>query len=229
MMHKKINCLVVEDEKPAQQIMELHIRRISLLSLGAVVSTAAAALEHLRTGDINLLFADINLQGSSGLELGRSVPSATGIIFTTAYKEYALQGYELNAVDYLVKPIAFDRFERAVNRYLQYFHEQPGMAEANSQTTQRAFLFIRCERKMMKLFVDEILYVEAQRNYLLIRTKNELHKTYLSISEVEEKLPAGHFFTCAPVIYCSSGAADSVDGQPNYRSGVCSACRKIIP
>lgn len=193
MLAAKINCLVLEDEKPAQQIMLLHIQRIPFLSLGAVVGSAAQALDHLRTAKIELLFADINLPGQSGLQLAQSLPPGTGIIFTTAYDQHAVQGFELNAVDYLVKPISFDRFEKAINRYLQHFHKQSAIDEEASKTTQRPFLFIRCERKMTKLYLDEILYLEAQRNYLLIQTTEGVHKTYQSISEVEEKLPAGHF------------------------------------
>ncbi|MGV3540049.1 MAG: LytR/AlgR family response regulator transcription factor [Rufibacter sp.] len=193
MLPNKINCLVLEDEKPAQQIMMLHIQRLSFLSLRAVASSATQALNHLRTENIDLLFADINLPGISGLQLAQSLPPTTGVIFTTAYEQFAIKGFELNAVDYLVKPIGYERFEKAVNRYLQHFHKQPAIAEGATQTAQRPFLFIRCERKMTKLYLDEILYIEAQRNYLLIQTSEGVHKTYQSISELEEKLPAGHF------------------------------------
>lgn len=193
MMHKKINCLVVEDEKPAQQIMELYIRRAPMLSLLAVTGTATQALDYISNGNVDLLFADINLPGVSGLQLARSLPTTTGVIFTTAYEQYAVHGYELNAVDYLVKPIAFERFEKAIHRYLQYFHRQPEKAVVPIPAIHRPFLFIRCERKMTKLYLDEILYLEAQRNYLLIQTTEGVQKTYQSISELEEKLPAGHF------------------------------------
>jgi DNA-binding LytR/AlgR family response regulator len=193
MLPVKINCLVLEDEKPAQQIMLMHIQRISFLSLQAVAGSVKQALDYLHTGNIDLLFADINLPGTSGLQLAQSLPHTTGVIFTTAYQQYAVQGFELNAVDYLVKPIAFDRFEKAVNRYLQHFHKQPASVNEATATAQRPFLFIRCERKMIKLHLDEILYLEAQRNYLLIQTNKGVHKTYQSITELEEKLPAGHF------------------------------------
>src|SRR5690349_3614683 len=103
----KINCLVLEDEKPAQQIMLLHIQRIPFLSLQAVVGHAAQAVDYLNTGKIDLLFADINLPGTSGLQLAQTLLPTTGVIFTTAYEQYAVKGFELNAVDYLVKPIPF--------------------------------------------------------------------------------------------------------------------------
>lgn len=193
MLPVKINCLVLEDEKPAQQIMLLHIQRIPFLSLQAVAGNATQAWDYLRNENIDLLFADINLPGLSGLQLAQSLPPTTGVIFTTAYEQYAVKGFELNAVDYLVKPIAFDRFEKSVNRYLRHFHHQPVMTTEAAQTAQRPFLFIRCERKMMKLHFDEILYLEAQRNYLHVQTKEGVHKTYQSISELEDKLPAGHF------------------------------------
>jgi DNA-binding LytR/AlgR family response regulator len=192
MTPETINCLVVEDEKPAQQIMLLHMQRLPFLRLEAVVTSVASAVDYLRKGNIHLLFADIHLPGTSGLELAQSVPTATGIIFTTAYEQHAVRGFELNAVDYLVKPIPFERFEKAVSRYRQHFYRQPEAAQ-DLRTGQRPFLFIRCERKMTKLYLDEILYLEAQRNYLLIQTTKDIHKTYQPISEVEEKLPAGHF------------------------------------
>ncbi len=188
-----IKCLVVEDEQPAQQVLSLHISRLPFLHLQAIVDDATKALTCLKGGKVDLLFTDIHLPGLSGLQLAGVVPSTTGVIFTTAHDRYAVQGFELNAVDYLLKPVSFDRFETAVNRYLRHFHQQAGLAATLKENSQRPFLFIRCERKMTKIFLDEILYLEAQRNYLLIQTTTAAHRTYQSISEVEEKLPTGHF------------------------------------
>jgi DNA-binding LytR/AlgR family response regulator len=188
-----IRCLVVEDEQPAQQVLSLHISRLPFLHLQAIVDDATKALTWLKEGKIDLLFTDIHLPGITGLQLAGVMPSTTGVIFTTAHDSYAVQGFELNAVDYLLKPVSFDRFETAVNRYLRHFHQQTGITATLKENLQRPFLFIRCERKMTKIFLDDILYLEAQRNYLLIQTTTDAHRTYQSISEVEEKLPTGHF------------------------------------
>lgn len=188
-----IKCLVVEDERPAQEVLSLHIHRLPFLHLQAIVDDATKALACLKEGAVDLLFTDIHLPGSTGLQLAGVLPATTGVIFTTAHDCYAVQGFELNAVDYLLKPVSFDRFETAVNRYLRHFHQQARPVATVKEHVQRPFLFIRCERKMTKIFLDEILYLEAQRNYLLIQTTTVAHRTYQSMSEVEEKLPAGHF------------------------------------
>lgn len=193
MQPTNIKCLVVEDERPAQEILSLHIGRLPFLHLQAIVDDATKALACLKEGEVDLLFTDIHLPGITGLQLAGVLPSTTGVIFTTAHDRYAVKGFELNAVDYLLKPVSFDRFETAVNRYLRHFHEQARPPAAVKENAQRPFLFIRCERKMTKIFLDEILYLEAQRNYLLIQTTTVAHRTYQSISEVEEKLPTGHF------------------------------------
>lgn len=193
MQPPEIRCLLVEDEKPAQEVLSLHIQQLPFLKLEAIVDDAAKALLRLKEGGIDLLFTDIHLPGMSGLQLARALPPGTGVIFTTAHDNYALQGFELNAVDYLLKPVSFERFETAVNRYLRHFHKGALPVATAAEATHRPFLFIRCERKMTKIFLDEILFLEAQRNYLLIQTTSLAHRTYQSISEVEEKLPTGLF------------------------------------
>jgi DNA-binding LytR/AlgR family response regulator len=183
-----IDCIIIEDELPAAKILEMHIAQLSMLSLKGVFRSAQAAKNFMEHHPVSLLFLDIHLPQQSGLDFARTLPANIGVIFTTAYAHHATEGFELDAMDYLLKPISFDRFAKAVARYLKYKHQNASIRPEDT-LLNRPFVFVRCERQTVKVFLDEICYLEAQGNYVLIVTSQTTHKTYLSISEMEEKLP----------------------------------------
>ncbi|MFH6959086.1 LytR/AlgR family response regulator transcription factor [Flavobacterium aquidurense] len=189
-----INCIIIEDELPASILLELHIARFDFLDLKGRFTSVANAQNILKSHKIDLIFLDINLPGKSGIEFARSLSSETAVIFTTAYTEYAVEGFEIEAIDYILKPIAFGRFTKAISKYTKIRESNEIVLHSKIQETDRAFIFVKCERKMVKLFLDEIDYFESQGNYLLIYTATECYKTYQSITEMEEKLPEGLFF-----------------------------------
>lgn len=188
-----INCIIIEDELPASILLELHIAKFDFLDLKGKFSTVLSAQHILKTQKVDLIFLDINLPGKSGIEFARNIQPETAIIFTTAYTDYAVEGFELEAVDYILKPISYERFAKAINKYRK-MRELNEIVLLNKKTeTENPFIFVKCERKMVKLFLDEIGYFESQGNYLMIYTKTNSYKTYQSISEMEEKLPEGLF------------------------------------
>lgn len=189
----EINCIIIEDELPASIVLEMHISKIPFLHLEGKFSSVVKALPVINTEKINLVFLDINLPGISGIHFAKSLNSSIAIIFTTAYTEYAVESFELDVIDYLLKPISFERFTKAINRYLKYHKHSITQIETADKIVEKPFVFVKSERRMVKIFLDEILYVEAQRNYLLIYMENEVHRVYQSISEMEEKLPEGSF------------------------------------
>ena len=189
----EINCIIIEDELPASMVLEMHISKIAFLHLQAKFSSVAAALPLINTAKVNLIFLDINLPGISGNHFAKSLNSSLAVIFTTAYTEYAVESFELDAVDYLLKPISFERFTKAINRYLKYHKHSITQIETADKIIEKPFVFVKSERRMVKIFLDEILYLEAQRNYLSIYMENEVHKVYQSIAEMEDKLPEGSF------------------------------------
>ncbi|RFS21048.1 DNA-binding response regulator [Chitinophaga silvatica] len=193
-MANSINCIIIEDEKPASNLLELYISRVELLNLVGTFTSGTQAMRSLTGSRIDLIFTDINLPGINGLDFIRSLTSAPNVIFTTAHAEYAVDGFDLNAVDFLLKPILFERFLKAVNRFIQLDKQLLESEDKKTQVEKEPpFIFIRCDKKMVKIYLDDILYFESQKNYLLINTMKGAFKTYCSISEMEEKLPESIF------------------------------------
>lgn len=188
-----INCIIIEDEKPASDILELYISNVEILHLKGIFSSATQALNFLNTEKVDLIFLDVNLPGISGINFIKSLNPAPAVIFTTAYAEYAVESFELEAIDYLLKPIPFERFIKGVNRFLKLKKFETGIINIDKTSNDKSFVFIKCDKKMVKIFLDEILYFEAQKNYLLIYTESCVYRTYHSISEMEEKIPEQMF------------------------------------
>lgn len=193
LLPNEINCIIIEDELPASIVLEMHIAKIPFLRLVGKFSSVVKALPVINTEKLNLIFLDINLPGIPGNHFAKSLNSSIGIIFTTAYTEYAVESFDLGVIDYLLKPISFERFTKAVNRYLKYYKHSITQIKPLDKIVEKPFVFVKSERRMVKIFLDEILYVEAQRNYLLIYMEDEVYRIYKSISEMEEKLPVDLF------------------------------------
>ncbi|ULQ55872.1 LytTR family DNA-binding domain-containing protein [Flavihumibacter rivuli] len=192
-MNPKATCIIIEDEQPAAELLELYISRLDQLELVASFSTASEALAYLASAKVDLIISDINLPGFSGVSLIRSLADPPAVIFTTAYPQYAVDGFDLEAVDYLLKPIAFDRFLRAINRFFRTRQPVEASPETLAAAAGNPFIFIKSEKKMVKVFLDDIFYCEAQKNYLLVNTAKGQFLTYSSISDMEERLPATKF------------------------------------
>ena len=189
----RINCIIIEDELPASIVLEMHISKFDFLDLKGKFMSTNNALPILKTQKIDLLFLDINLPGKSGIEFAKSLPKNIGIIFTTANPQYAVEGFELEAIDYLLKPVSFERFSKAIQKYCKIQKTNQTIEQLEQTETERNFVFVKCDRKMLKLYLDEIYYFESQGNYLLIHTETDCFKTHLSITEMIEKLPEGIF------------------------------------
>ncbi|WP_026729730.1 LytR/AlgR family response regulator transcription factor [Flavobacterium denitrificans] len=188
-----INCIIIEDELPASILLELHIAKFDFLDLKGKFTSVSNAQNILKSHKIDLIFLDINLPGKSGIEFAKSLHAETAVIFTTAYTEYAVQGFEIDALDYILKPISLERFTKAINKYSKAREFNETILHSKKQEKENPFIFVKCERKMVKLFLEEISYFESQGNYLLIFTTTECYKTYQSITEMQEKLPEGLF------------------------------------
>jgi DNA-binding LytR/AlgR family response regulator len=187
-MLSKINCIIIEDELPASILLEMHIAKFDFLVLKGKFMSATSASNFLKNNSIDLIFLDINLPEKSGIEFAKTLPSEINIIFTTAYTEHAIDGFNLEAIDYIAKPISLERFSKAINKVLKI--QKQNLTTASIPETEKPFVFVKCERRMLKFYLDDILYFESQGNYLLIYTKlGNNYKAYLSISEMNEKLP----------------------------------------
>ena len=196
--NNKIHCLIIDDEPPAREILKQHIAGVEALELAGTCSNAVEAVSFLKEHPVDLLLLDIQMPQLLGTNFIRTLKNPPKVIFTTAYRKYAVEGFELDAVDYLLKPISFERFLKAVNKVLQ-LNISAAQAMPTSVTKEEqngksnSFLYFRAERKMVKVFFRDILYVEGLKDYIRIVTDNKTIVTKYVLSTLEEMLPANDF------------------------------------
>ena len=193
---KKIRCLVIDDELPAREILKKHISGVEALELAGDCSNAVEAITFLKDNRVDLLFLDIQMPHLLGTNFIRTLKNPPKVIFTTAYRKYAVEGFELDAVDFLLKPISFERFLKAVNKVLQMSllgnHEIPSQAESQPESAP-PFLYFRANRKMVKVLFNDILYIEGLNDYIKIITVNKTIITKHLLASLEEMLPPSEF------------------------------------
>lgn len=189
-----INVIIVDDEPLAQEVLETYLEKMPQLELVAKCSNAFEANEALKEKEVDLMFLDIQMPGLTGIDFLRTVSNPPEVIFTTAYPNYALDGFELNALDYLLKPISMDRFLKACNKAIDKIDLQrrnegsSGTLDENSD-----FFFVKADKKLVKVKFDEIIYVEGLKDYVIIRLEQERVITLQTMKSLEEKLPSDRF------------------------------------
>jgi DNA-binding LytR/AlgR family response regulator len=192
---KKIRCLVIDDELPARDVLQKHIAGVDVLELAGSCTNAVEALSFLQSNTVDLLFLDIQMPHILGTNFIRTLKNPPKVIFTTAYRKYAIEGFELDAVDYLLKPISFDRFLKAVNKIFQLnlqSNTNAAVTENHSEPAQ-PFLYLRADRKMVKVLFNDILYIEGLRDYIRIFTTSKTIITKHLLASLEEMLPSDSF------------------------------------
>jgi len=189
-MSEVIKCLIVDDEPLAIKLIERHIEQMPGLELVASFQNPLKAFEHLKKVSIDLIFLDIQMPVLTGLDFVKSLQHPPGIIFTTAFRNYAVESYELNVVDYLVKPITFTRFLKAVNKFLdQNAKEVKEIRSPEVASNSARHLYVNANKKHIKVEFDNILYVESIKDYIRIHTAQKNIITKDKISNFEQKLP----------------------------------------
>ncbi len=192
---KKISCAVIDDEPIARNILEDFVNQDERLSLQGNYKNAKEALKGITTQPVELVFLDINMPGLTGFQFLKSMTNPPAVIFTTAYREHAMEGFDANAIDYLLKPIAIERFLLAVNKAWKFL--RPAITEtADAAVTKDSddFFFVKADGGLTKIFFEEILFIEALKEYVKIVMKDRSVITYHTISGLEEKLPPGKFY-----------------------------------
>lgn len=191
----KIRCLLVDDEPPAQAVLQAHIASVPMLEVVGQCHNAIAALQELQRQPIDLMFLDIKMPQLLGTHFLRTLRHPPKVIFTTAYPEYALEAFELDVVDYLLKPISFERFLRAIQKLHQPEPAFPAPVPAapTLHAASDRFLYFRVDRKMVKIMVSDILYVESLKDYIRIVTTAKQVVSKQTITSLEEMLPDGTF------------------------------------
>ena len=192
----KLSCAIIDDEPLAVELMESYARKTPFLELRASFGSGVAACETLREHPVDLLFCDIQMPGLNGMELSRMLPEETRVIFTTAFSQYAVEGFRVRAIDYLLKPVSYADFLGAANKALEWL-EMKWRAEGNALAGEcrPQSIFVKTEYRLQQIELDRIDYIEGLKDYVKIHVDNEPHPvlSLMSLKSLEEQLPADRF------------------------------------
>jgi DNA-binding LytR/AlgR family response regulator len=186
-----IKCIIVEDEVLAQNVIQSHLQKTERFELVAVCSNAIEAIDALNRMEVDLIFLDIQLPGMTGLNFLRSLPNHPLVVLTTAYPEYALESYEFNVIDYLLKPISYERFSKTIDKIIdgKIFSE----AKKSKDNTPGDHIFIKSNSKFFRVSFPEIIYIEGMKDYLKIHTREHTIVTHQTMNDMENILPTRQF------------------------------------
>ena len=184
-----ISCLVVDDEPIARAGLLEHIKQIDFLNAAGESKSATDAGSFLMHHKVDLLYLDIQMPKMTGIEFLKSNPHLPPVILTTAYSQYALEGYELDVLDYLLKPISFNRFYKAALKAKEFIEMKSAVKNAGTND----YFFVKCNQQIEKIFISDVQYVEGMSNYIVIHTGNKKYVAYLTFKGIEEQLPAQLF------------------------------------
>jgi len=213
---KTMQCMIVDDEPPAREIISRYIQQLPMLALAGECGNALQALVVLQQVKIDLLFLDIRMPQLNGNDFLKTIKNPPRVIFTTAYPDYAIEGYELDVLDYLLKPIHFDRFVKAVNKAMEVSQVKSGEKihpAADSLTQAASFVYFRSDRKMVKVMLDDILFIESMKDYVKVVTVLGQVVSKQSISSVEAMLPENKFIRTHRSFIIASGKIHSYTNE----------------
>ena len=208
----KIRSIVIDDEPLARKGMKEYIADVDFLELAGEFDNPLKATDIIKKGDAQLLFLDIQMPKITGLDFFKTLQPPPPVIFTTAFPQYALDGFEVNALDYLVKPISFERFLKAALKAKEYYEIREKNA-AEIPAADSNYFFIKADNKLVKLFFDEVLFAEALQNYVVIHTKDKKFITYLTFKAVEDYLPTGQFIKTHKSYIIATSKIESIEGN----------------
>ena len=207
-----IKCIIIDDEPLARKGLKEYIGDVNFLELTGEFDNALKATDLLNKGEVQLLFLDIQMPKITGLDFFKTLTQPPPVVFTTAYPQFALDGFEVNALDYLVKPISFERFLKAAMKAREYYE----VREKNVEETVSSagdYFFIKSDNKLVKLFFEDVLFAEALQNYVVIHTKDKKYITYLTFKAVEDYLPADRFIKTHKSYIIATARIDSIEGN----------------
>lgn len=207
MMSAKIKCIITDDEPFARKGLQGYIEKIDFLDLKGVCENALELNSLLKNEPADLLFLDIEMPYVTGIDFLKNLAAPPRVIFTTAYEKYALQGFELEVLDYLMKPISFDRMLRAANKAFDYFRLQQTPAAGQD------YIFVKADSKLEKIHFADILFAEALENYVAIYTREKKIITHLTLKMLQETLPANSFIQPHKSYLASIDKINSIEGN----------------
>ena len=188
----KIKCVIIDDEPLAIKVIENHLKEFQNFEVIGTFNNPIIPLTLLENGEADVLFLDINMPKMNGLDFAKTLNAKTNVVITTAYREYAVESYDLNVLDYLVKPIPFNRFLKTINKITQKVYQQKGI-QKEEDTSNESFIFLKVDKKLVKIKFDAILYIESLKDYIKVRTTTENYLVHKSLTSITEELPDTNF------------------------------------
>lgn len=208
-----MNVIIVDDEPLALDVLETYLERIPTVQLVARCKNAIEAFEVLQEQQVDLMFLDIQMPQLTGIDFLKSLANPPRVIFTTAYSNYALDGYELNVTDYLLKPISFDRFMKAINKALQQHKSSVEKSSEGEEVEKADFIFVKADKKLIKIRYEDIFYIEGLKDYVILHTPNGRIVTLQTMKSLEVKLPEDIFKRIHRSYIVQLGTIDAVVGN----------------
>jgi DNA-binding LytR/AlgR family response regulator len=210
-----MNCIIVDDEPLARDAIQLLVDKVKDLNLSGSFSSANAAARFMDEQDVDLIFLDIQMPGTNGIDFARTISKDTLVIFTTAYSEYALDSYEVEAVDYLVKPVREERFQSAVQKALSY-NQLLNSSKNNIETVAEDYFFVKAERKIFKIHFKDIQFIEGLKDYVVLHTADQKIMTAMNVKTIHEQLPQQVFVRISKSYIVNVQQIESFDNNTIY-------------
>ncbi|WP_435264057.1 LytR/AlgR family response regulator transcription factor [Tenacibaculum sp. nBUS_03] len=207
----KINCVIIDDEPLAINVIKNHLQEFQNITIVETFNNPLEAINTLEKEAIDVLFLDINMPKMSGLEFLKNIPVKPHVIITTAYREFAAESYDLDVLDYLVKPIPFPRFLKSINKLTQQLHLNQNVK--NIHSTEDSYIFLKVEKKLVKVKYDNLLYIESLKDYIKVCTTDGNYIVHKSLTSITEELPNNNFLRIHRSYTIAIDKVNSVEGN----------------
>lgn len=212
-----MNCIIVDDEPLAREAIQMLIDKTDNLDLIGSFNNPDAASKFLINNIVDLVFLDIQMPGTNGIEFARAIPKETFVIFTTAFSEFATDSYEVDAIDYLIKPIKLERFQKAVEKAQTYFKLlKADYAYNNIENITDDYFFVKADRKIFKVYFNNILFIEGLKDYVVVHAETQKVITAMNIKTIHDQLPRNMFVRVSKSYIINTKHIESVDNNTVY-------------
>jgi len=207
-----IKCVIIDDEPLAIKVVENHLKEFQNFEVIETFNNPIEALPLLEKGAVDVLFLDINMPKMNGLDFANTLNSKMNIVITSAYREYAVESYDLNVLDYLVKPIPFNRLLKTINKITQQVYLQKGI-QKEEDSSNESFIFLKVDKKLVKIKFEDILYVESLKDYIKVFTTSGNYLVHKSLTSITEELPDSNFIRIHRSYTIAIDKVKSVEGN----------------
>ena len=208
----KIKCIIIDDEKLAADVIEKHLQEFPIMDLIGIYSSPMEALNSIEKDKVDVVFLDINMPKMNGLDFIKNIESSTNFIITTAYREFAVESYDLDVLDYLVKPIPFTRFLKSINKVSQKIYSDKKIDQESNQT-DKSFIFLKVDKKLLRVKFEDIFHIESLKDYIKVFTRTGDFLVHKSLTGITEELPKNQFLRIHRSFTVALDKIDALEGN----------------